>query len=151
MSRQPAKGIQWWAVLVGWVFAVLSGLVIGPVLSVVYRQPFGAWAEGARIPAVAVALASAFLAYLVGGFVAAKLARYSGALHGAMTAVLGFVVGASAAAVVVFAGAGPSGTPVAASVEPASVTGLLFVAAALLAVSLAGGYVGGRRGQPDGP
>lgn len=151
VSRQPTGGIRWWAVLLGWVSAVLAGLIITPVLGVAYRRLFGTWSEGVTVPAVAVALASAFLAYLVGGFVAAKLARYSGGLNGAMTAVIGFVTGATLAAVYAFVGAEPPGTSLATPRDLASSTGLLVVGAALLAVTLAGGYVGGRWGRPDRP
>lgn len=149
MSRQPAKGVQWWAVVVGWVAAVLVGLLIGGVLGVLYERVAGTPAEGFAAPTLAVSLVSAFLAYLVGGFVAARLARYSGGLHGTMTAVFGFVAGAAVVAVLLFAGAGPFGTAIGTPVDPASITGLLIVGVTLLVATLAGGYVGGRRGQPD--
>jgi hypothetical protein len=151
MSRQPTTGVQWWAVLVGWVAAVLAGLVTGPVLGAIHEWLAGSRAEGFTVPALAILFASAFVAYLVGGYTAGKLARYSGGLHGALTAVVGFVAGAVLVATHTVLGATPPGGALATPLDAGSATGLAAVGGALFLVSLAGGYAGGRGGQPSRP
>ena len=79
----------------GWAVAALVGIVIFPL----FRLSYGLFAEppierGEPTAAVVVtSLVSGFLAYLIGGYTAARLAGHSGGRHGALTAVLGLIVG----------------------------------------------------------
>lgn len=95
-----------------------------------------------------VFLVTGFVVYLVGGFVAARLAGPPGGLNGAMTAVFGAILGVILA---VF------GAPLAFGVGlPLVLVGSSFdggLAAGLLPffVDLCGGYVGGKLGEPSQP
>lgn len=149
MSRQAKSGIQWWAVALGWTAALLAGLVLSSIL----RAGYGSLAEGptkgAELAAVAIAISliSGFLAHVVGGYTAARLARVSGALHGAMTAVFGLALGiVLAVALAVF------GTTFdqEAALPPVNF-GLAGGALFLFLVNLLGGYLGGKWGQPSYP
>ena len=101
-----------------------------------------------------VALVAVFLAFVFGGWVAGRIARYEGAKHGmgsglwllvlaGIFALLGALVGPE------YNAFGPAGLPDWFSAIRSDVrTGgsILILAAAILAV-LGGGYVGGRLGE----
>ncbi|MDQ3910595.1 MAG: hypothetical protein M3305_02175 [Actinomycetota bacterium] len=153
MSHVANKGVRWGAVATGWTVAVLIGIVITPVLSWLYRFLTESGTGGGRFTAAAavIALVSGFLAYLVGGYVAGRLARYSGGLNGAMTAVFGLVVGLILAAVLTaFGTVFTEGV----AMPPASF-GLASTAAlaglVLFLVNLSAGYIGGKLGEPTRP
>ena len=69
-------GTRWGAVALGWVLAVLTGIVTGTIL----RQAYGLLAdplvEGGELTAtvVVISVVSGFLSYLVGGYAAASMA-----------------------------------------------------------------------------
>ena len=142
--------ISWGAVALGWAAASLAGLLVSPVL----RRLYGLFVEqpverGAfTVALVVVSLVAGFLAYLIGGYAAARLAGCAGGKHGALTAVLGLVVGIVLAAIlslfgVLFAegvAVPPVGFGLAGS---ALVAGLL-----LFLANLFGGFVGGKLGEP---
>src|SRR3712207_9410484 len=94
-TRQRSPGIKWGAVALGWVVAVVAGIVINFILRIL----FGLFVEFPPDPTeltvgvIVVSLLSGFLAYLVGGYAAGRSARVSGGLNGAMTAVVGFILG----------------------------------------------------------
>src|SRR5436305_15172274 len=97
-KADAANGVKdtcWGAGAFGWVVAVVTGIVISPIL----RQMYGLLTEPPvergefTATVVVISLVSGFLSYLVGGYAAAKTARYSGGKHGALTAVLGLIVG----------------------------------------------------------
>ncbi len=94
VNRAGKRGIRWGAVVLGWVAAVLAGIMIGLVLGGLYN-----WvAEGpvergeAATAAFIIPLLAGFLAYLIGGYVAGRRAGVSGGLNGAMTAIFGLLV-----------------------------------------------------------
>src|SRR5919112_6485555 len=115
-------GIRWDAVVFGWAVAV----VVGILTNIIFRQIYGLLAgppvEAGELTATMVVLSgvSGFLSYLVGGYAAAKRARYSGGRHGALTAVFGLIVGVVLAVVLVLFGA-VLGEGVAEVVAPASI------------------------------
>ena len=117
---------------------ILYGLVVEPPLE---RGEFTA-------TVVVISLVSGFLAYLVGGYVAGRSARYSGGLNGAMTAVFGLALGLILASILtVFGVIFPEGVAV-----PPACFGLigepLLAGLILFLVNLFGGYVGGKLGEP---
>lgn len=137
--------------MLGWLVASVSGLAISPLLHDLYSIAVSPPIERGDFTAglVIVSLASGFLAYLVGGFVAARNAGRKGGLHGAMTAVFGLMVGIALALILaVFGVAFVEGV----TVPPAGfgLTGraVLVGSLPLFLASLFAGYVGGKLGEP---
>ena len=135
----------------GWLVASVSGLAISPLLLNLYglAAPPPIVRGDFTAGLVIVSLASGFLAYLVGGFVAARNAGRKGGLHGAMTAVFGLMVGIAIALILaVFGVAFVEGV----AVPPAGfgLTGraILIGALPLFLANLFAGYVGGKLGEP---
>ncbi len=151
MRNRKTGGIRWGAVSLGWVAAVLAGFAINPFL----RSLYGLLAEspGRRgdftLAIVVVSLLSGFLAYLIGGYVAAKQARGSGGTNGAMTAVFGLLVGSVLAIILtVFGMVFPEGV----ALPPAGFgfdDEVLLAGVFLFLVNLFGGFVGGKLGEPS--
>lgn len=142
--------IRWEAVAVGWLVAVLGGVVISLVLYLSYELVTGFAVERGvfTLSVVSISLASGFQAYLIGGYVAGRLARQSGGLNGAITALFGLVTGLILAIVldaygVVF----PEGVA-----APPACFGLtaeaLLAGLLLFLLNLFGGYLGGQLGEP---
>ena len=145
-----ARETRWGAVGLGWAVAVLVGIVIFTL----FRLSYGLFAEppierGEPTAAVVVtSLVSGFLAYLIGGYTAARLAGHSGGRHGALTAVLGLIVGIVLAVAfslfgVLFAG-GVAVPPVGFGLAGAALLASLL----LFLANLFSGYVGGEFGEP---
>lgn len=90
-----ASGIRWRAVTWGWAAAVFAGLAMTPFFRSLYALLSEPPVERDRFTAsiTVVSAVSGFLAYLIGGYVTARMARSAGAKNGAMTVVLGLVVG----------------------------------------------------------
>ena len=143
---------SWSAVALGWGVASLAGIVISPAL----RLAYGLFAEppvgqgGLTGTLVVVSLVAGFLAYVIGGYVAARTAGHAGGKHGMFTALFGLVVGLVLAAIfsgfgILFA-EGVAMPPVSFGFAGAAlVAGLL-----LFLTNLFGGYVGGKLGEPSG-
>ncbi len=153
MEGSGRKGVNWGSIALGWLVAVLAGLVISLLFSGLYGLVAEPPAEGGEITAGAIvaSLVSGFLAYLLGGFVAGRSAGYSGGLNGAMTAVFGVVLGVILAAIlgvfsVVF--------DEAVALPPVNfgLAGSALLAGLILfLVNLFGGYIGGKLGEPLRP
>lgn len=148
-----ARGIQWGAVALGWVVA----LVVGFLLGIILRGLFGLAVDGGEpsaglaAGALLASLISGFLAYAVGGYVAGRRAGGSGGLNGAMTAVLGLIVGIVLALILVIllAISGGSDFPPA-PIGLGTVGGGFLAGLVIFGANLLGGYVGGRLGAPSG-
>jgi hypothetical protein len=145
------NSLKWKSIVLGWLVASVSGLVISPLLYNLYGLAVppplvrGDFTAGLVI----ASLVSGFLAYLVGGIVAARNAGRKGGLHGAMTAVLGLIVGTALALILaVFGVVFVEGV----TVPPAGfgLTGraVLIGALPLFLANLFAGYVGGKLGEP---
>jgi hypothetical protein len=144
--------LRWKSVVVGWLGAAVTGLLVSPLLRSLYGvavpPPIGRSDLTASL--VTVSLVSGFIAYLVGGYIAARIARRSGGLHGAMTAVFGLVVGIVLTLVLAPFGVvfveGVATPPVGFGLARQAAMiggGLLFL------VNVFGGYVGGKLGEPS--
>ncbi len=151
MSGSTSKSVvSWRAVSLGWAAAVFAGFAINPFLRSLYGLLSEPPVERGRFTAaiVVVSLVSGFLAYLIGGYVAARTARSPGGKNGAMTAVLGLIVGSVLAVVLaVFGTVFPEGV----ALPPAGfglAGGTLLASVVLFLVNLFGGYVGGKLGEP---
>ena len=148
-------GTRWGAVALGWVVAVLAGVVIGTVARQIYGLIAGPPVEGGELTAtvVVISVVSGFLSYLVGGYVAARIARRSGGKHGALTAVFGLIAGTILAIVLVLLGTVFAEGLAAVAVPPSSFgpIGAAWAAGTLILflVNLFGGFVGGKLGEPS--
>jgi hypothetical protein len=150
MNGGGGEGVSWRSVALGWVVAVLVGAVVSPTLRTLYGLVVEPPLERGEftVTIVVISLVSGFLAYLVGGCVAGRSARYSGGLNGAMTAVFGLILGVILAAILaVFGVIFPEGVAI-----PPACFGLigegLLAGLILFLVNLFGGYVGGKLGEP---
>lgn len=74
MSRSAGGGVRWGAVALGWVVAVLAGIVISPLLRLLYGLFAGPTVGRGEFAAagVIISLLSGFLAYLLGGYIAGR-------------------------------------------------------------------------------
>lgn len=151
MNRAREHGIQWGAVVLGWVVAVLAGLAIGLILNGLYDLVVDAPVRPGRITfgAFFLSLLTGFLAYLVGGYVAGRRAGAAGGINGAMTAVFGLILGIVLTIILVIlsvlatGGEGLTGAPV----GLAGAGGGFFAVLLLFLFNLLGGYVGGKLGE----
>jgi hypothetical protein len=143
------ENIRWEGVALGWLVALPSGLLLGPLFRAAYDALTGSVVMPGKFTSglVIVSLVSGFLAYLFGGYVAGRFARRAGGLHGAMTAVLGAVAGAALAAF----GVAVSGGILVALVGLGFGEVTAATALALFLAYLFGGYVGGKLGEPSRP
>lgn len=150
-------GTRWDAVALGWVAAVLTGIVTGTILRQVYGLLAEPPIEGGELSAtvVVISVVSGFLSYLVGGYTAARIARHAGGIHGALTAVFGLILGVILAVVLVFFGTVFAEGLAAVAVPPSSFgpIGAAWAAGTLILflVNLFGGVVGGKLGEPSHP
>lgn len=149
MTRSAGK-ISWSAVALGWIVAVVAGVLIAPAVRLLYGLvvELGAARGELTSAAAAISVLSGFVAYLLGGYAAGRLSGGSGGLNGALTAVFGVIFGLIVAAILsvfglVFSG-GVALPPTAFGVYGAA----LIVGFFLFLVNLFGGYVGGKVGEP---
>jgi hypothetical protein len=153
-EMSAGKGLGWKSILVGWLVAAVTGLVISPLLRSLYGIAAPPPIERGDFTAglVTVSLVSGFLAYLAGGYVAARTARRSGGLHGAMTAAFGLAVGVALTIVLTAFGAvfveGVAAPPSSFDLNGREV---LLAGFLLFLANLFGGYVGGKLGEPSEP
>jgi hypothetical protein len=143
-------------VVLGWAVAVFLGILTNIIFRQIYRLLAEPPVEAGELTATAVVLSgvSGFLSYLVGGYAAAKRARYWGGRHGALTAVFGLIVGVVLAVVLVLFGAVLGEGVAEVVVPPASVGPISAVwafGAILFLINLFGGLVGGKLGEPSRP
>ncbi len=153
MSAKRNGRVHWGAAGLGWLVAVAAGVLITPLLRELYGLAIEPPIQRGELSTavVSISLLSAFVAYLLGGYVAARLAGRSGGLNGAMTAVFGVFFGIFLAAVLSTFGLvfteGVTLPPAAFGMARiALVAGLV-----LFAFNLFGGYVGGKLGEPSRP
>jgi MFS family permease len=136
--------------------------IIDPILVLLYGLFAKPPVERADLTAtmVVISVVSGFLSYLIGGYVAARMADRSGGKHGALTAVFGLGIGIAMGIVLVLFGLVftkdittlPAGFGLPDVVPPVSfgLAGPAPVAGSILfLVNLFGGFVGGRLGEPS--
>lgn len=150
VDGKKAGGTRWGAVFLGWAVAVLAGLVLSPLLRLLYTSLSEPAVGRGELTAtlVVISLVAGFLSYLIGGYVAARAAGHSGGKHGALTAVFGLLVGLALAVVlglfgIVFA-EGAALPPVGFGLAGAA----LLAGFILFLTNLFGGLVGGKLGEP---
>ena len=141
------ESIRWDSVALGWLVALPTGLLLGPLVRVAYDALTGATVMPEELDSglVIVSLVSGFLAYLFGGYVAGKFARRAGGLHGAMTAILGAVAGVVLGAFGIVVSGGILVALLGLGFGKISVSAAL----ALFMAYVFGGYVGGKLGEPS--
>jgi hypothetical protein len=156
MFRRVLEKTNWRAVVVGWAVAIAAGIALNLLFEAAHVLLFGGEALNAAnltTGVVVISLLSGFLAHFAGGYVAGRRARASGGLHGVMVAILGFgfvVVAVAVVAAILLATAGvvlvEGGIPLP-SVTLGFAGGALLASLALLALSLLGGFFGGKLGE----
>ncbi|MGH3086205.1 MAG: hypothetical protein ACRDSJ_02655 [Rubrobacteraceae bacterium] len=151
--------VRWPAVAVGWLAAVVASIVIALVLGALFGVSDPETGAGATVGGLFIALITGFLAYGIGGYVAARRAGVNGPLNGMMTAVLGIVIGIALAIILavlgvvaglVFSGGQLSGLQNISFGEGLGLAGgglLAFLSVVI--VNVLGGYVGGKISGPD--
>lgn len=155
-ARQGARGINVPATLAGTLAALgtlilLGGLVSAIVGAIGYQAGLKGNQEELSIGSLIAGLVTLFIAFVIGGWVAARIARFAGGLHGLMTAVWMIVLAAILAALGAWVGAEynvfgnlslPQWFSSDAVTTGAIVSGLVAIGAMLL-----GGWLGGRWGE----
>ncbi|BBL80711.1 hypothetical protein RxyAA322_25650 [Rubrobacter xylanophilus] len=150
MSIGNIREVNWSAVAVGWVVALVVGFVLALVFGLIGLAAAGGAAEeatGEEIGAGSflLSLVIGFLSYLAGGYVAGRRAGVAGPLHGTMTAVFGLAVAVVLAiillviALLFLEGEMPR-TPGVLGIA----SGSFLAGVVAFLVNLAGGYLGGR-------
>lgn len=95
-GRRGGSGTSWASVLIGWLAAlgavlILSGLVSAVVGAILVTLGFGGGAEAGTAGLIGV-LVTLFLAFLVGGYGAGRMAGRQGTRHGFLVALLALIV-----------------------------------------------------------
>lgn len=159
--RDIYGGVDWLASFLGFVFVAVAGAVFTSIASLVlvpfgFSLDLGGVGGVTEITTLVILAVLIFFAYLFGGYVAGRLARFDGGRNGAMTVVWGIVVGALLLAVFgILPGAlfdmvrnflSENVTPVFLNLLDAGLVGLAVLAGALLMAFL-GGIAGGRLGS----
>lgn len=156
MFRTVLEKVRWRAVIVGWAVAIATGIVTNLVFETAHVWLFGGDLldpTDLTTAVVAISLVSGFLAHFAGGYVAGRMARVSGGLHGAMVAILGFLFVVAAVAIVTAIVVATAGIVlVEGGLSFPSVTlgfagGALLASLALLVLNLFGGFFGGKLGE----
>jgi hypothetical protein len=159
--RDMYGGVDWLAsflgfvfvVVVGSLFSLVAGLVLGPLG---FSLDVGGEIGAAAITGLALVAVLIFLAYFFGGYVAGRLARFDGGRNGAMLLLWTFMaVALLVLAGGVFRGFMPAGFAetiqdnVLSTIGGLTQLGLVgaVVAAGALLAALLGGVLGGRLGS----
>lgn len=142
-------GIRWASVVLGWLVALPAGLLSGLLLRTAYDFLLGGSLTPGKftLGLAIISIVSGFLAYVFGGYVAGRLARRAGGLHGAMTAI----VGAAAGTVLGALGVAVTGGILVALMKLGFGGITVSTGLALFLAYLFGGYVGGKLGEPPQP
>lgn len=160
-ARQRFGGVDVPASLVGMLAAlamllILSGIASAAIGTIAYQTGIQGNQEELSIGALIAAGVVVFLAFLVGGWAAGRMARYSGGLNGIMVVVWFLVLMALLAGLGALAGAEYNlfgDLRVAQAQLPnwfsddTLTTGAIVSAVAFVLLMFAGGFVGGRWGQ----
>lgn len=160
--REVYGGIDWLASFIGCIIAIVStvvlgliaGLILGPLGLSLNLDP--SQLDTAAIVGLVTVGLILFLAYLFGGYVAGRLARFDGGRNGAITVVWGLLLTGLLAGASVLLGTQIFGdlqqtvqnsvTPLVGDLTQAGLIGLAVLAGALL-LELLGGFIGGRMGS----
>ena len=81
-------GTSWGAILDGWLAAVGAAAILSPLVGLVLANIYTTRGYASTVPI----LAGVGLSYLIGGYVAGRMAGYRGSWHGMMVAFFGVFV-----------------------------------------------------------
>lgn len=167
LHEQKARfgGIKWGAAFFGWLTAVGTAVLLAGVVALVtsagvsapdaagdVARGIGAPTPDSGIVGAVLAAVVVFLGYLAGGYVAGRMARFSGAKQGIAVWVWAIVVAVVVGLLVAFSGRGvdlaAAGVALGIPADPTSLTvGGIVAAAVALVVGLAGAILGGLAGM----
>ena len=151
-----SRGLNIPATLAGTLAAIgslvlLAGLIGAALGAVGYQTGLGGNRDELSIGGLISGLVALFLAFLIGGWVAARIARHKGGVHGLLTAVWMILLAAILAALGAWFG---SEFDVFKSLslpqwfdEDAFTTGAIISGLVAIAAMLLGGWLGGRMGE----
>ena len=153
---ETSRGLNIPATLAGTLAAIgslllLSGLIGAALGAIGYQTGLGGNRDELSLGGLIAGLVALFLSFLIGGWVAGRIARYKGGLHGLLTAVWMILLAAILAALGAWFGAEydvfksvslPQWFDEDAFTSGAIISGLVAIAAMLL-----GGWLGGRMGE----
>lgn len=143
------RGIQLGAVAIGWVAAIVTGLLLVLILGGIFglTEGLGTVEAGTLTAGAAISgLIFGFISYLVGGYVAGRRAGTARPLNGAATAVFNLVVGLilSILLILLLFVTGGDNLP-GAPINLGAAAGGSFISVVIgFLVNLAGGYLGGK-------
>lgn len=120
-------------------FAALGGLALGVAKAADDTFDLSARWQNVQFTDGLVAAGLLFVAFLFGGYIAGRMARRAGLMHGALVFVVGALVVAGGAALARWLGADQLGT--------SDSTGLAVVGVACLGGTLVGALLGGMQGE----
>jgi hypothetical protein len=162
-QRDRFGGIQWGAAFFGWLsanglavilIALLSaaGVAMGLAQGVNTADEASEQAQTLGLGGGIAILVALFLAYLAGGYVAGRMARFDGARQGLATWLIGLIVVLALAAVGVLLGAQYNvlqqlNLPRIPIEEGTATTAGLITLVAILVVTLLGAVIGGKLGE----
>jgi hypothetical protein len=162
-QRDRFGGIQWGAAFFGWLsanglavilIALLSaaGVALGLAQGVNTADEATEQAETLGLGGGIAILVVLFLAYLAGGYVAGRMARFDGARQGLATWLIGLIVVLALAAVGVLLGAqynvlSQLNLPRIPIEEGTATTAGVITLVAILVVTLLGAVIGGKLGE----
>jgi MFS family permease len=149
VQRASFGGIHWGAAFFGWLSA--NGLAV-LLIAVLGADEAAAQAETIGLGGAIAALVVLFVAYLAGGYVAGRMARFDGVRQGVAVWVIGLVVVLVLAAAGVIAGAEYNvlqelDLPRIPVDEGTATTGALITLGAVLLATLLAAMLGGKLGD----
>ncbi|WP_273846833.1 hypothetical protein [Rubrobacter calidifluminis] len=162
LRSEMERGTSWISIVLGWLSALGAALVLSGVVSAIVGAVVkggGNDVSSGGLSGLIGLLVTLFIAYLVGGYAAGRMASRGGAKHGLLVALLGLIVTVVALAAATVVGAGfadqlnnitlPSSPSTGASGHDIS---SIATASGILALLLpfAGGVIGGLWGARTG-
>lgn len=106
-SATSKQRTNWNSVVYGWAAAFGAGLILSaPIVGITAMITEGEALQAGRTPELLGSMATAFLAFLYGGYISGKTARHSGVKHGLLVPLLTLGVTIVLVLCVVVVGAG---------------------------------------------
>lgn len=156
-ERAEYGGIKFGVAFFGWLTAtgltaILSAIVAGVVAALGVDQSRNKNSFGTALVAAIVLLVVIFVAYLAGGYVAGRMARFAGVKQGVAVWIWGVVVAGLLAVIAAIAGPrldilSPAGILPAISFDGSQVLGTVLTVAGAVIVALLAAIVGGVAGM----
>lgn len=161
-ERAEDRGTSWASVVLGWLTALGAGLILSGIVGAIVGGILAAVGVGAGTAGLIGLLATLFLAFLIGGYAAGRMASRSGVKHGLFVPLLSLLVIIALAIIGAIVGANfldqlggvalPALPPQAEQAVPQQNLGTILTVSGILAlvVPFIGGALGGAWGAARG-